>query len=245
MAMQIYYSSNGVQEGPVTADELEALHASGIVDNETLVWHAQMPDWAAYAQVKSSLTGSASSSSDVNSQDARIRACAECGRTFPSEDTVQFGNITVCAECKPVYIQRLREGVAIDSTMQPGGFWIRFGAKIIDMLITGLINQGFSFLVGAKSNFGVGLNLLIGIALPLAYVVYFLGKHGATPGKMICGLKVVLANGQPISYGRACGRFFAEWLSSFTFGIGYIMAAFDAEKRTLHDRICNTRVIKK
>jgi uncharacterized RDD family membrane protein YckC len=26
--------------------------------------------------------------------------------------------------------------------------------------------------------------------------------------------------------------------------IGYIMAGFDDEKRTLHDRICDTRVIK-
>ena len=27
-------------------------------------------------------------------------------------------------------------------------------------------------------------------------------------------------------------------------GIGYIMAGFDEQKRTLHDRICDTRVIK-
>jgi uncharacterized RDD family membrane protein YckC len=29
------------------------------------------------------------------------------------------------------------------------------------------------------------------------------------------------------------------------FAIGYIMAAFDDEKRALHDRICSTRVIRK
>jgi uncharacterized RDD family membrane protein YckC len=28
-------------------------------------------------------------------------------------------------------------------------------------------------------------------------------------------------------------------------GIGFIMAAFDDERRTLHDRICETRVVRK
>jgi uncharacterized RDD family membrane protein YckC len=27
--------------------------------------------------------------------------------------------------------------------------------------------------------------------------------------------------------------------------IGYIMAAFDEEKRALHDRICSTRVVRR
>jgi uncharacterized RDD family membrane protein YckC len=29
-----------------------------------------------------------------------------------------------------------------------------------------------------------------------------------------------------------------------TLTIGYIMAAFDSQKRALHDRICDTRVIR-
>jgi len=33
-------------------------------------------------------------------------------------------------------------------------------------------------------------------------------------------------------------------LSGMTLGIGYILAAFDAEKRGLHDMICDTRVIR-
>jgi uncharacterized RDD family membrane protein YckC len=34
-------------------------------------------------------------------------------------------------------------------------------------------------------------------------------------------------------------------LSAILLGIGYLMIAFDDEKRALHDRICDTRVIKK
>jgi uncharacterized RDD family membrane protein YckC len=41
------------------------------------------------------------------------------------------------------------------------------------------------------------------------------------------------------------GRYFSEMLSGMIMMIGYIMAGFDDEKRALHDRICNTRVVFK
>ena len=68
---------------------------------------------------------------------------------------------------------------------------------------------------------------------------------GGTPGKMACGLKIIRSDGSALSYGRAIGRYFATMLSSFTLGIGYLMVAFDDEKRALHDRVADTRVIYK
>jgi hypothetical protein len=44
--------------------------------------------------------------------------------------------------------------------------------------------------------------------------------------------------------GRAIGRYFAKLLSMLILGIGYIMVAFDSEKRGLHDMICDTRVVR-
>jgi uncharacterized RDD family membrane protein YckC len=85
-----------------------------------------------------------------------------------------------------------------------------------------------------------GLSMLINAA----YITFFLGKFGATPGKMALRLRVVSPSGGSISYGRAFCRFLAEFLSSILLCIGYIMAAFDEEKRALHDRICDTRVIR-
>jgi len=79
----------------------------------------------------------------------------------------------------------------------------------------------------------------------VTYATFFIGKYAATPGKMACKLKVVTSDGGQVSYARAFGRYFAEFLSAIIFFIGYIMAAFDEEKRALHDRICDTRVIKK
>ena len=45
--------------------------------------------------------------------------------------------------------------------------------------------------------------------------------------------------------GWAFGRHFAKYLSAMILLIGYIMAAFDDQRRTLHDRICETRVVRK
>jgi uncharacterized RDD family membrane protein YckC len=61
---------------------------------------------------------------------------------------------------------------------------------------------------------------------------------------MACNIKVVMADGGKVSFARAIGRHFAKFISGMILGIGYIMAGFDDQKRALHDRICDTRVIK-
>ena len=87
--------------------------------------------------------------------------------------------------------------------------------------------------------------MLLQYAIPAVYDTWFVGKYGATPGKMACKIKIVLADGTPVTYSRALGRHFAKWVSSLILMIGFLMAAFDDERRTLHDRICETRVVRK
>jgi uncharacterized RDD family membrane protein YckC len=147
-----------------------------------------------------------------------------------------------------------------------GGFWMRFLAVIIDAIIIRVVSAVITIPLGL-GGLGMGLSLgrnpdpsqvmaalpalmsLIGMAfliqfcLSLAYEVYFLTTKGATPGKMALGLKVIRADGGPISVGLAVGRYFAKILSVCTLWIGFIIAGFDREKRSLHDHICGTRVV--
>jgi uncharacterized RDD family membrane protein YckC len=88
------------------------------------------------------------------------------------------------------------------------------------------------------------ISTLTNITLAIIYAVFFISRYSATPGKMAVGLKLVRSDGSPLSTGRIIGRYFSEWLSSIILFIGYIIAAFDEEKRALHDRICDTRVIR-
>jgi uncharacterized RDD family membrane protein YckC len=163
-------------------------------------------------------------------------------------------------------VRGMHPAAAVAQGRRYGGFWIRFVARIIDVILLGVINgivrlplmlmfgigrmgmgglgRGSGDVIFGPAMMGViGISTLIGLALGVAYEVYFLTAHGATPGKMALGLRVVRPDGGPISPMLALGRHFALWLSGFILMIGYIMAAFDPEKRALHDRICETRVI--
>ncbi len=242
--MDWYYAKDEQQIGPIDQAQFDALVTEGAIDLSTLVWHQDMADWQPYGEVATQATQAPVA--------AGTSSCAECGRSFPVDEMVSYSGSYVCAECKPIFFQRVREGVPLDQGFEYGGFWIRFGAKVIDNIILSAIQVPLVFaaaMASASAPESTGaayslLSLLIGWGLPIAYTVFFLGKFAATPGKMVCGLKVVRPTGERITYLRALGRWFAEILSALIFLIGYIMAAFDDEKRTLHDRICDTRVVR-
>jgi uncharacterized RDD family membrane protein YckC len=75
--------------------------------------------------------------------------------------------------------------------------------------------------------------------------VLFLHYRGATLGKMAVGLQVVRSNGESLGWGVCVARYFMSFVSALILLIGYIMAGFDSEKRALHDRVCDTRVVYK
>jgi uncharacterized RDD family membrane protein YckC len=75
--------------------------------------------------------------------------------------------------------------------------------------------------------------------------VLFLHYRGATLGKMALGLQVVRSDGESLGWGVSIARYFMNFVSALILAIGDIMAGFDSEKRALHDRVCDTRVVYK
>lgn len=257
--MDWYYSNRGQQVGPLD-DEAFARHVEeGHVTGETLVWNATLADWQPYKQV----TGE----STAVTPPLGTQVCCECGRSFKSDELIDFRGSLVCAECKPTFFQRVEEGAPIPGAVEYGGFWIRGGALFLDMFIIRAVTTPLFFLifplmaiVAATAGTGdeppvflailaMGLFYLfimsVSIAVPLIYYGWMVGKYGATLGAMACGLRIVRSDMSKLSYGRAYGRYFAMMITGMTMGIGYLMAAFTEEKTTLHDLICDTRVIKK
>jgi hypothetical protein len=53
-------------------------------------------------------------------------SCAECGHMFNVADMIAHGGLYVCAQCKPVFLQKLAEGADAGSrTKQRGpGLWV-------------------------------------------------------------------------------------------------------------------------
>jgi uncharacterized RDD family membrane protein YckC len=89
--------------------------------------------------------------------------------------------------------------------------------------------------------------VFLGTYLPLrmAYFVGFHGSLGATPGKMLFGLRVIRMDGEPLSFPRAFGRFLAELVSISALFVGYLIAPFHPEQRALHDLVAGTRVVRR
>ncbi|HTR42989.1 MAG TPA: RDD family protein [Pseudomonadales bacterium] len=254
--MNWYYVEQGKQAGPVNDEQFDEMVRSGRITADTLVWREGMADWKPCREAKGGAV-----SGGVTALGAPGVVCAECGKIFPPDETIRYGDVRVCASCKPLFLQKLQEGASLNTgEMRYAGFWIRVAARIIDGLIIG-VPLGIVFVIVMVSlvrpvagqtppdtilpALMPSLIQVVFLGIQMVYEIFFLGKYGATPGKMACSIKVVTADGGSIGYGRATGRFFAYLLSGIICYIGYIIAAFDQQKRALHDYICNTRVVYK
>lgn len=165
---------------------------------------------------------------------------------------MRFGDSYVCADCKPAFLQRVRESGGAAQNLRYASFGLRFLALLLDAvigLVVGiLINIIFrgSLVPDPAHPFALFFSLatLMNFLFGFGYYVFFLTSYGATLGKMAVGVKIVTADGGPISFGRAVARYFCtSFLEPFTIFIGYLIALFDDQNRTLHDRICGTRAI--
>jgi uncharacterized RDD family membrane protein YckC len=87
------------------------------------------------------------------------------------------------------------------------------------------------------------LNLVV-FVLYMAYYTFFLGTRGQTPGKMVCGLKVLRLDGGPVGFGQAAIRTLGYFLNHFTLYIGFLWVAIDPRKQGLHDKIAGTCEIR-
>jgi len=235
-----YYENSGVSTGPVDDIQLRDLVEREAITGDTLVWNADLPDWQPYGDV--ALT---------SGLEPAVVGCVECGEEFLLAEVLQVGTAHVCVGCKAVFFLRVKQGTVAPNSIRYGGFWIRFCAKFVDIVIMGTIQatfQLFLYLVFGDAN-PIGIMLagiitgLAGFSLTIVYETWFVGRFGATLGKMACGLKVIRSDGSAVSYARAFGRAWGEFVSQVVFYIGYLIAPFDVEKRTLHDHICDTRVI--
>jgi hypothetical protein len=108
--MQWFYAQNGQQAGPVSEAQLDELARNGTITAATLVWRDGLANWQAYsvarpgASAPPPLAGALPMSFDQ-------APCVECRRVFSKNDLLAYENVFVCGECKPVFFQKLREGV--------------------------------------------------------------------------------------------------------------------------------------
>lgn len=129
------------------------------------------------------------------------------------------------------------------------GFWMRFWAYLLDIIVIGsieriVIKPVFRLLDLSLSEFNMFAP--ISIASSVIFYVYFvlMTKYfKQTLGKMVFGLKVIELHQEKLTWGTIL---FREWIGRFistTIILGYIIIAFLPKKQGLHDLFTDTTVI--
>jgi uncharacterized RDD family membrane protein YckC len=150
------------------------------------------------------------------------------------------------------------------------GFWLRVLAYLIDMFVLGLF--AVPILIGAAMVTGIG-GMIENIphnedpfmnGLPPAFVLFLMfcgalslfgtwlyfallesSEWQGTAGKKVLGLIVTDMEGRRVTFWRATARYFAKYVTHFTFFIGYIMAGFTEKRQALHDMIASCLVLRR
>lgn len=238
--MPWFYMNGSQQTGPIADPDFERLAREGIIQPTTLVWRGGMRTWEPYANVTN----------------APAAVCTVCHQSFPADAVVRIADALVCSNCKPLYVQRLQEGASVTGAgpLRYAGFWIRVCATLIDTVILCALSIGTDVAAGSTLRQALGIDdaewtnrdwMLMGVdfVVDTAYEVIWVARYGGTPGKLACRLRVVTADGEQLTYLKSLLRALAKYISLLPCGIGLILVAFDAQKRALHDIMCNTRVI--
>ncbi|MGM0903365.1 MAG: RDD family protein [Bacillota bacterium] len=135
------------------------------------------------------------------------------------------------------------------SALRYAGFWMRFWAYLLDLVVIGSINRLLLYPVFRAFDLSLvetSMFAPIAILTTLTFYLYFVLMTkflGQTLGKMAFGIKVIPLKGDSISWGTVL---FREWIGRFISSailILYIVVAFLPKKQGLHDLFADTTVI--
>jgi uncharacterized RDD family membrane protein YckC len=247
-----YTQQDGVQQGPFEERQVREWASAGALRPDALVWGEGAAGWRTVAEVWG--PGEAGGPQ---------RRCGRCGTMYPERWVARWGEMEVCAYCKPRHVAALREGRALAASHgEFAGFGVRFAARMIDGVIQAVLNFALqvpmlvlvslagkgagaaSEQMAGKMAGLYGLTFLLQMGVQCAYEVWFLTAKGGTPGKLMLQLQVLDSEGKRLGRRQALGRYFGHFLTSLTMGVGYLMPLWDSEKRALHDMVADTRVMK-
>jgi uncharacterized RDD family membrane protein YckC len=132
------------------------------------------------------------------------------------------------------------------------GFWVRFGAAILDTLVIGVVGAGLGAAIGlgalALGSPVRGNELWLNLAGFALSWLYFAALESGPPcagyGKRAFHLQVLRAEDLTrIGFLRASARWLGRFLSTLLLLAGYLMQPFTPRKRALHDYIAGTVVV--
>ena len=136
------------------------------------------------------------------------------------------------------------EGIVLE--LRPAGAVVRFYAFLVDWAIRLLILYAAAIGLVFTGDIGLAFWLILLFALEWLYPTIFeLRASGASPGKRVFGLKVVMDNGLPVTAGASLTRNLlrAADLLPFGYGLAIVSMLVRSDCKRLGDLAAGTMVV--
>ncbi len=138
------------------------------------------------------------------------------------------------------------------SAIQPAGSLARAIAGLLDAIILLGLDAAVVYFTLRLCRLSFGDILVLPLAPLIAffvvldggYLVAFTAFGGQTIGKMAASLKVISEEGGQVLPGQAVVRAVGYLASCLPAGLGFVPGLFGPNRRALHDRLANTRVVR-
>lgn len=140
----------------------------------------------------------------------------------------------------------MEKTLELESEAYPG-ILRRLTSMLYESLLLGavLFLAGFLFVgltQGSTTSLARGVFQVYLLGVVATYFIWFWLRGGQTLAMKTWHLRLVSADGKPLTLPRAIVRFMLA-LPSTLLGIGILWALFDRERQFLHDRLARTKII--
>lgn len=163
--------------------------------------------------------------------------CANCGHEVAA-------GVAFCPQCGAAQPGAMAGTITV-AGRQYAGFWRRVVGRIIDSIVVGIVGGTIGAIIGGGGLEGGGnpAGNLVEFVISAGYFLFF-WTRGQTLGQMAMGVRLVDATGNPPDLQHAVIRLLMSFVSGIALGLGFLWAAFHAEKRTWHDMVAGTWVVR-
>lgn len=149
-------------------------------------------------------------------------------------------------------------GVLATLGLRPGALPLRAVAALLDTTVL-VVLLGIAYSITAQlagidpelpaDEMQRALEPLIGVLYVVTFAVYLAYQTlcnalGSSPGKRLCGLRIVDGRGRAPGLWRGFLRALWSLASSIPPWLGYLAATWDGERRAWHDRLSGTWVVR-
>jgi uncharacterized RDD family membrane protein YckC len=145
---------------------------------------------------------------------------------------------------------------SLSRTVRCAPVWKRLAALVVDLIIVFYTSKiiaifGFPYFEDPTDDAVTELDEVFSgmpvmamlFVWPIIYYVCFEVWCGATPGKLLFGIKVIKNDLSPMTFRRAFLRFWAFQFAGSITCLTYLTACFDKQNRALHDIASGSLVI--